>query len=37
MDKGSPETLHFDYKKVIKGRNPEQNVELKSGDTIIVP
>ena len=31
------ETLHFDYKKVIKGRNPEQNVELKSGDTIIVP
>jgi polysaccharide export outer membrane protein len=36
-DKGSHETLHFDYKKVIKGRNPEQNVELKSGDTIIVP
>ena len=36
MDKGSPVTLHFDYKKVIKGRNPEQNVELKRGDTIIV-
>jgi polysaccharide export outer membrane protein len=34
---GSSETLHFDYKKVIKGRNPEQNVELKSGDTIVVP
>jgi polysaccharide export outer membrane protein len=34
---GSSETLHFDYKKVIKGRNPEQNVELKSGDTILVP
>jgi polysaccharide export outer membrane protein len=33
----SSETLHFDYKKVIKGRNPEQNVELKSGDTIVVP
>jgi len=34
---GSSDTLHFDYKKVIKGHNPEQNVELKSGDTIIVP
>ena len=34
---GPSETLHFDYKKVIKGHNPEQNVELKSGDTIIVP
>ena len=37
MDNGSSETLHFDYKKMIKGLNPEQNVELKSGDTIIVP
>jgi polysaccharide export outer membrane protein len=36
-DNGSSETLHFDYKKVIKGHNPEQNVDLKSGDTIIVP
>ena len=34
---GSSETLHFDYKKAIKGHNPEQNVELKSGDTIVVP
>jgi len=34
---GSSVTLHFDYKQLIKGRNPEQNVELKSGDTIIVP
>jgi polysaccharide export outer membrane protein len=34
---GPSETLHFDYKKVIKGQNPEQNVELKSGDIIIVP
>jgi polysaccharide export outer membrane protein len=34
---GASETLHFDYHKVIKGRNPQQNVELKSGDTIIVP
>jgi len=34
---GSTQTLPFDYKKVIKGRNPEQNVELKNGDTIVVP
>jgi polysaccharide export outer membrane protein len=34
---GTSETLHFDYKKVIKGKNPEQNVELKNGDTIVVP
>jgi polysaccharide export outer membrane protein len=37
MDNGSRATLYFDYKKVIKGHNPEQNMELKSGDTIIVP
>jgi len=37
LGNGSSETLHFDYKKVIKGRNPEQNAELKSGDTIVVP
>lgn len=37
QDGGSAQTLHFDYKKVIKGRNSEQNVELKSGDTIVVP
>jgi len=36
-DGGTTETLHFDYKKVIKGRNAEQNVQLKNGDTIVVP
>ena len=36
-DSGPSETLHFDYKKAIKGKNPEQNVELKNGDTIVVP
>jgi polysaccharide export outer membrane protein len=36
-DKGPPETVYFDYKKVTEGRNPEQNVELKNGDTIVVP
>jgi polysaccharide export outer membrane protein len=34
---GSTERLPFDYKRVIDGRNPEQNVDLKSGDTIVVP
>ena len=27
----------FNYKAVIKGQNPEQNLELKPGDTIVVP
>ena len=27
----------FNYKAVIKGQNTEQNLELKSGDTIVVP
>jgi polysaccharide export outer membrane protein len=34
---GSTERLPFDYKRVIDGRNPEQNVDLKTGDTIVVP
>lgn len=36
-ERGPSETLHFDYKKVIKGQNAGQNVELKNGDTIVVP
>jgi len=27
----------FNYSKVLKGENPEQNIVLKSGDTIVVP
>jgi polysaccharide biosynthesis/export protein len=27
----------FNYKEVIKGNHPEQNIELRSGDTIVVP
>jgi len=34
---GQPETLYFDYKQVIKGKNSEQNIVLKNGDTIVVP
>jgi len=36
-DGGSPETLYFDYNKVVKGKNLEENVELQNGDTIVVP
>jgi len=34
---GATQKLPFEYNKVIKGKNPEQNVELKNGDTIVVP
>lgn len=27
----------FNYKKVVNGQNQEQNIELKSGDTVVVP
>lgn len=27
----------FNYKEVIKGNHPEQNIELRAGDTIVVP
>ena len=30
-------TYHFNYKDVRKGKNLKQNIELKPGDTIIVP
>lgn len=34
---GSSIKIPFDYKKVIKGRGPDANVELRNGDTIVVP
>ena len=37
MEDGSRTRLPFDYHKVIKGRGPDQNIELKSGDTVVVP
>jgi polysaccharide export outer membrane protein len=33
---GKQEKLPFDYKAVVKGKNPEQNVPLMAGDTIVV-
>ncbi len=29
--------LHFNYKEVVKGKNPEQNISLQPGDTVVVP
>jgi polysaccharide export outer membrane protein len=34
---GRQTTLPFNYKEVVRGRNAEQNIELKPGDTIVVP
>jgi polysaccharide export outer membrane protein len=34
---GKQEKLFFNYKEVLDGKRPEQNVDLKAGDTIIVP
>ena len=34
---GQTETLYFDYKQVVKGKNTDQNLELQNGDTIVVP
>ncbi len=34
---GTEERLPFNYKEVVKGKNPEQNVKLQPHDTIVVP
>ena len=34
---GEPTRLPFNYSEVVKGKNPEQNVEIKPHDTIVVP
>jgi len=34
---GSQERLPFNYRQVIKGENPQQNIELQPKDTIVVP
>lgn len=36
-DNGSQQKLFFNYKDVIAGKRSEQNITLKSGDTIVVP
>jgi polysaccharide export outer membrane protein len=34
---GSQKKLPFNYKDVIKGKSPEQNVRLLPGDTVVIP
>jgi len=34
---GTQKRISFNYKEVIKGKNPEQNIRLQAGDTLVVP
>lgn len=34
---GTQQKLAFNYKQALKGENPAQNIELRTGDTIVVP
>jgi polysaccharide biosynthesis/export protein len=37
MEEGKQVKLPFNYKEVVKGNHPEQNILLKAGDTVVVP
>ena len=37
QENGKQMKYPFNYKEVIDGKNPEQNIPLKAGDTIVVP
>jgi len=37
VEAGRTRTFAFDYKNVARGKNPEQNIVLKPGDTVVVP
>ena len=34
---GSETRIPFNYKEVLKGKNPEQNIKLQPRDTVVVP
>jgi len=34
---GKPTELPFNYREVLKGDNPDQNIKLEPGDTVVVP
>lgn len=36
-DNGKSSRIPFNYKEAIKGKNPEQNIELQPGDVVVVP
>lgn len=37
MENGKQTKLPFNYKEVVKGMRPEQNIMLRPGDTVVVP
>jgi polysaccharide export outer membrane protein len=37
IENGKQVKLPFNYREVIKGRHPEENILLKPGDTVVVP
>jgi len=37
MENGKQVKMPFNYKEVVKGRHPEQNILLQRGDTVVVP
>jgi polysaccharide export outer membrane protein len=37
VENGRPTNHRFNYKEVVQGKNLKQNIELKPGDTVIVP
>jgi polysaccharide export outer membrane protein len=36
-ENGKQVKLAFNYKEVVKGRHPEENIQLQPGDTVVVP
>lgn len=36
-ESGRPQYHHFNYTEVINHKNPQQNIQLRPGDTIVVP
>ena len=36
-EKGTPSNFRFNYKEVIRQKNLQQNIELRPGDTVVVP
>lgn len=36
-ENGKSTRIPFNYKEAIKGKNPEQNIELQPGDVVVVP
>ena len=37
QENGRPVAVRFNYQDVLKGRNLKQNIELRPGDTVLVP